>query len=55
VTITYTPKYRAFTGTDRRMTMTQSLRVSYEWFGTCDAGPTDPVVYTYEWLLKAKE
>ena len=54
VIITYTPKFRTFTGSGGRMTMNQTLRVSYEFFGTCDAGPTDPVAYTYEWVLKAK-
>ena len=53
VIITYTPKYRAFTGTGSRMTMNQTLRVGYEWFGTCDQGPADPVAYTYEWVLRA--
>ena len=52
--ITFTPKFRAFSGTASRMTMSETLRVSYEWFGTCDAGPTDPVAYTYEWVLKAR-
>ena len=53
VIITYTPKFRTFSGSESRMTMTETLRVGYEWFGTLRPGPADPVAYTYEWVLKA--
>ena len=48
---TYRYRLEAFTGTPARLTSTEHVSVSYEFFGDCEPGPTDDVAATYEWIM----
>ncbi len=49
--VTYRYSYTPFRGSAEEMTSRQTTRLSYEFFGTCEPGPTDVVRYTWLWTM----
>jgi hypothetical protein len=49
--LTYHYVFEPFMGTAQRMTSLETIRVSYEFFGTCHTTPNDAVRYTYRWTM----
>ena len=53
--ITWHYHYGSFVGTSDLLVGTSVTRTTYEFFGTCEPGPTDPVKAVYEWRLTRVE